>query len=559
MATLSGTDDAKRRRARYAEMLMTQGASAEPVQHWTQGLARLAQGVTGGLISGELDRDEKAERQKRSAALAAMLGDEPNGLAAAETAPAAMPTAPNPPPVKTAELPPPQNGTPFGILSNESYKELYPDAKPNNTVDRLASTIIKHESGGKYDIVGPVVTYPSGKTDRPYGAYQIMGANIPAWTKEVLGKEMTPDEFLRNREAQDIVGRAKIEQAYKKYGNAEDVFAVWASGRPLAMSANNKDLVFGTTVKDIVAKRMADMNRNVQPAGAPASPAGPPPAAPAQGRLSDALKTRIRMMLESGDPQLEAMGTQLLFKSLTEEDKSTDEIREYNLAVRQGETRNFTDWKAALKREGAPKTITNVDTRGETKFAEAVGKNQAERFDKIVQAGADAKGMIANLQALRDIGSRITTGKTAQYKAALGPYAEMVGVKIDGLDDLQAYEAIVARLAPQMRVAGSGATSDFEMQQFLKALPSLGRAPGGNELISRTLDALSEHKVAAAEIASRAMSGEITPKEAEKLLRALPDPLTLWKQSRGKTGPIGNDRPAPKKAKTKSGIEYEVE
>lgn len=195
-----------------------------------------------------------------------------------------------------------------------------------------------------------------------------------------------------------------------------------------------------------------------------------------------------------------------------------------------------------LKRASAMQSQVQIDQRGETEFAKAVGKHQAERFDKIVQGASEAQSMTANIQTLRDIGSRVTTGKNAQVTAALGPYVEMLGIKVDGLDDLQTYEAVISKIAPQMRVPGSGATSDFEMRTFLKALPSLGNTPGGNDLISKTLDAMSEHKIAAGDIASRAMAGELTAREAEKQLRALPDPLTLWKQSREQPGPIGGDR-----------------
>lgn len=192
-------------------------------------------------------------------------------------------------------------------------------------------------------------------------------------------------------------------------------------------------------------------------------------------------------------------------------------------------------------------TSVSIDNRGENKFAEKAAGHQAERFNKIVEAGMDAHVMTADLQALKDIGTRITTGKTAEFKAAIGPYAEMFGVKIDDLDDAQAYKSIVAKLAPRMRVPGSGATSDYEMRQFLEALPGLGKTPGGNEIIGNTLQALAEHRMAAAEIASRAMAGEITPREAEKELRALPNPLEGWKKSRGTpaTGAPAAGQPTP--------------
>jgi hypothetical protein len=36
-----------------------------------------------------------------------------------------------------------------------------------------------------------------------------MGENIPVWTKKYLGDEMTPQEFLADKDAQDQVARGK--------------------------------------------------------------------------------------------------------------------------------------------------------------------------------------------------------------------------------------------------------------------------------------------------------------------------------------------------------------
>jgi hypothetical protein len=153
--------------------------------------------------------------------------------------------------------------------------------------------------------------------------------------------------------------------------------------------------------------------------------------------------------------------------------------------------------------------------------------------------------MISDMSALTEIGSRITTGKTAEITAALGPYAEMLGVKVDSLGDLQAYNAIVRKLAPQMRVPGSGATSDFEMRNFLEALPGLGKTPEGNATIGKVFNAIQEQKLAAADIASKVLNKEITRSAGEKMLRDLPDPLTHWQKDKGASAVA---KPEPKAA-----------
>jgi hypothetical protein len=253
----------------------------------------------------------------------------------------------------------------------------------------------------------------------------------------------------------------------------------------------------------------------------------------AQG-LGNASDNQIRMMIGSQNPSVREFGIGLLKQRMAPE-KATDEMREYQLARQQGFNGSFFDFKTQLKRAGAIQNQVTIDQKGETEFEKKSASHQAERFNEVVKGGQEAQTLIADLNSLKDIGGRIKTGKTAQITAALGPYAEAVGIKIDGLDDMQAYQAIVSKLAPRMRVVGSGATSDFEMQQFLKALPSLGNTPGGNETISQTLTMLQQHKLQAAEIASRAMSGQLRREQAEKMLRELPDPLSMWKEQRKAT------------------------
>ena len=59
-------------RAAMARALMQQGASTAPVQHWLQGLARATQGIVGGYMSGEEEREGKARDEEM---LARMIGD----------------------------------------------------------------------------------------------------------------------------------------------------------------------------------------------------------------------------------------------------------------------------------------------------------------------------------------------------------------------------------------------------------------------------------------------------------------------------------------------------
>jgi hypothetical protein len=86
-------------------------------------------------------------------------------------------------------------------------------------------------TGGDYSSLGKIVTNGGMYDgDRAYGRYQVMGRNIPSWTKEILGTEMSPQEFLASPEAQDAVFKGKFMQ---KTSDPKDAASMWFTGRPL--------------------------------------------------------------------------------------------------------------------------------------------------------------------------------------------------------------------------------------------------------------------------------------------------------------------------------------
>jgi hypothetical protein len=120
----------------------------------------------------------------------------------------------------------------------------------SGVTDPAANAISGIESGGRYDAVGPAA---NSKGQRAYGKYQVMDFNIPTWTAEVLGKPMTPQEFLANPQAQEAVFKTKFGQFRQQYGSDQDAASVWFSGRPLAGNTAGPD-VNGTTVAGYVSK-----------------------------------------------------------------------------------------------------------------------------------------------------------------------------------------------------------------------------------------------------------------------------------------------------------------
>lgn len=110
---------------------------------------------------------------------------------------------------------------------------------------------VESRGSGGYSAMGPIVNSGAYKGDRAYGKYQVMGANIPSWTKSALGYSLTPQQFLANSDAQEKVFENQSNIAYAKYGNWDDVASVWFSGKPLA---NNTSSDGYNTTKQYVDK-----------------------------------------------------------------------------------------------------------------------------------------------------------------------------------------------------------------------------------------------------------------------------------------------------------------
>lgn len=119
------------------------------------------------------------------------------------------------------------------------------------TLEDFKKGIASTESSNNYKAIGPATS--SG--DKAYGKYQVMGVNIPSWTKEALGYSMTPSQFLNSPDAQEKVFEFQSMQNYSKYGNWDDVASVWFSGKPL--SGNNASDGYNTVPAYVTKVRQA--------------------------------------------------------------------------------------------------------------------------------------------------------------------------------------------------------------------------------------------------------------------------------------------------------------
>ena len=103
--------------------------------------------------------------------------------------------------------------------------------EPAGDVGRFRRAILNKESGGNYSAVN--------RDSGALGVGQVMPYNVGPWTQKYLGRRLTPQQFLRDRAAQDAVVNGRFRDMLadqRKAGYRGEVAirraaAVWYSGR----------------------------------------------------------------------------------------------------------------------------------------------------------------------------------------------------------------------------------------------------------------------------------------------------------------------------------------
>jgi hypothetical protein len=158
--------------------------------------------------------------------------------------------------------------------------------------------------------------------------------------------------------------------------------------------------------------------------------------------------------------------------------------------------------------------VTNILGDAESTFAKELAKGDAARIMATIDAGQSASRNLVELDSLSDLLGKVDTGGSAAAKEWLGTF----GISTEGLDDIQAFQAVIARMIPAQREQGAGSSSNLDVQQFAKGLPALIKQPGGNQIIIETLRDINEYDVAASIIAGQIAEWAQTPAADRKAL-----------------------------------------
>jgi hypothetical protein len=159
-----------------------------------------------------------------------------------------------------------------------------------------------------------------------------------------------------------------------------------------------------------------------------------------------------------------------------------DQMRRLNLVIEN----------RAKARGAAGATRLNI---GDKVLAGERAKSQSKAEDNAI----NALNAASDVRAIVDVLKPYRGGALQDLAGSVGAY--LPGTKLEQLATAkQVAEAIRAKLAPTLRVEGSGATSDKDLSIFMSAIPSLFNTAEGRELIAVYADKLAARSAAAADI-----------------------------------------------------------
>jgi hypothetical protein len=115
-------------------------------------------------------------------------------------------------------------------------------------IERARGVTKEQESGGNYSNVTTTVNKRTGQSQSALGAYGVMENNLAEWSKEVLGRTVSKEEFLKNPEIQDQIYNTKMGQYIQRYG-VEGAGRAWLGGEGAVNAPERRDAL-GTSVGD---------------------------------------------------------------------------------------------------------------------------------------------------------------------------------------------------------------------------------------------------------------------------------------------------------------------
>ena len=191
-------------------------------------------------------------------------------------------------------------------------------------------------------------------------------------------------------------------------------------------------------------------------------------------------------------------------------------MQNYQYLLSQG-----VDPKVAMERAfgGGGTTINMPAAAGaESDLYEALNKRMGEQFAGFLTAGANSAVAMQDLDVLQELAPLSPAGPVTGRLAQMFPeFSDVAALR----------ESIVLRVAPTLRVEGTGSTSDVEYAGMLRSLGSLLNSPEANQAIIGLMQDKARFNVERANIVRNLQAGQIDPQEANRQIAELEYSLAI--------------------------------
>lgn len=117
--------------------------------------------------------------------------------------------------------------------------------KDNHKLEAFLNAIAEQESNSNYQAVGKPTKYGTA-----FGKYQILDSNIrgpEGWDKEMLGRNVSIEEYLHTPALQERIARGKLTQYFDSYG-PQGAAKAWYGGPGVANVDSNRSQYGGPSI-----------------------------------------------------------------------------------------------------------------------------------------------------------------------------------------------------------------------------------------------------------------------------------------------------------------------
>jgi hypothetical protein len=471
----SDSPESIRAKRKMIDTMLEQAADYKPLGHWSAALAQAMQGLVGGMGVYNLSQEEKDAKEAGKTSVKALFG---GGTPAASESDVMAPAAP--------ELTPPAPRAPIQPAPRVQAPT------PADTSPALAGS----SAPVGHDFVGPIVN-----GDRPYGRYGVMGKLIPSYTKEVLGEEMAPADFLTNPQAQEAVAKAlglgAVPQSMASPGASPPITSAPPGGAPVPAPPipATSGLPTGAPAAPVLPGAAMPPVPPL-PGGRPtaaavwAERAGRDPAPPAiEPFMQSAGKENPNfvtiLMSDAASPKSKELAYEALLKRAGELRTAATPLTQPEITERAN--KEATAQNAIYEAEKTRREVNKSRTGSEAAEAAHALLNQARQFPVDFGKQAFERGTGTYIGQQTPIWENFLGGVFGQVGQGVSEVRSMIeggarpGQIQDALKGVQAN--MTALLGPMMR--GPGSQSNYEVQQIESAIGALAKSTSVEDFNAR--------------------------------------------------------------------------